>query len=160
MPGSIGQGGQQPRSHRTIAAADACYTALHTVLHRRLAEAHLFHHTGVFVSFASSAWLDPIDGGLEFAGPVVPAILLLGTRLVPGMYDPFAIYVSVALLSTYYLCDHDYGLNLAHVRHHTNSNSDYYAYAELHFWKKDTLTARDPEDRVRAMVFDRIEIVK
>jgi sterol desaturase/sphingolipid hydroxylase (fatty acid hydroxylase superfamily) len=145
-----------------LAATDVAFYAVHKLMHRHLPGLHTLHHACVFPSFTTNLLFDPLDLSLEFAGPLVVSTALLATELVPGMNDPFALVVTFTLIQVLYLGEHDQWVGSQHCAHHTRATTTYWIYPDFHFWKwgSKALAKRDADDKVRALIFDKINIVK
>ena len=110
-----------------VAGMEVLFTVAHRALHAKIPQLHVLHHVCRTPSYTTNFLFDVNDIALEFTGPMVFCVL----SHVLYFHDPFALYMSLVLMSVHNITAHDEWLRAPHWYHHKNVDSVYTLYTHI-----------------------------
>jgi len=126
----------------SIAVAETIFTSAHVYMHQFKMFGfwvHKFHHCCLSSSISSNYVFNPLDGFLESYGPWLSAWAVY--KFV--VKDPWGLWLSLYIIQTWYLLDHDENVRTPHWFHHKFIDSEYNAYTAVKMHTvKDQLRTR------------------
>jgi len=114
----------------SLALAECVFTSAHVYMHQFQmfgTYVHMFHHCCLSSSISSNYVFHPVDGFLESYGPWLSA----WTVYLFIVKDPWGLLLSLYVMQTWYLLDHDENVRAPHWFHHKFIDSEYNAYTAI-----------------------------